>query len=679
MNMSYACTTDYARLYSSGYYGHDQGVTSFSRNTIPPIVAAMAKKHGSKVLDIGGGNEALADALAAIGVTTFTVDAASRTGPRYQQLDLTSCDRPQLSRVCARVTESIGSKYLSTCFDVAEHIDIEHLPSFLFALSSLTPGECLFSVSTRPSSAANRYHASVLPILTWKRMLRIVGFHVEEHAHLQAGRSEHRFYGDEQQLIAVSHWQRLDPFREGHTSHQYYLHLRREAPTPSYDLIANYITQLLDLGYREEKRSSLALVEPPPLLYYINFIQDWSFFRSLIDVWPRAKTFAVIRRDLIAAPYFDMISSHLTRTGIQHAAIQTVEEGSSFLDRCADSLAGGLAVTATEGLLYPSHIMGSWIMLEARRRGLMTVCLQHGMNLPRTLCPASRVMAAWDTGSYQELRNLLCGRAFIQASCTGSPKFLDALLPSSGAQAQARLGVSETAFDTVLLVGLGLHWYIHQNSTDATVSWLQRLSDRNPRVLFIVRPHPDDSSMYGNFDVLQRHNILLADELLLLSLDLAASRLLHAVDGVITTYSTLMIDAVAAGKPVVLLPWTPGSGPDDPAFIRVSLPRLSNGKLYSSLSQEDWNRGTLPETLTSSSSHWGSECEHLKWFEPSLRSLYALATIRYADSPTQLSEATDAVKQQTAHAFRTLNFDKHPNGPKNSVVAALSSLLAAPR
>ena len=40
----------------------------------------------------------------------------------------------------------------------------------------------------------------------------------------------------------------------------------------------------------------------------------------------------------------------------------------------------------------------------------------------------------------------------------------------------------------------------------------------------------------------------------LFCIDWPVARLLRAVDGVITTYSTLMIDAVAAEKPVVVLP-----------------------------------------------------------------------------------------------------------------------------
>jgi hypothetical protein len=76
---------------------------------------------------------------------------------------------------------------------------------------------------------------------------------------------------------------------EDHGSHQHYLRLVRCSALPhdAY-VLSNAVRDLTDTTYRTLKRETVANVDLPVLNYHVNFIQDWSFVRSLMGVakWP---------------------------------------------------------------------------------------------------------------------------------------------------------------------------------------------------------------------------------------------------------------------------------------------------------------------------------------------------------------------------------------------------------
>ena len=678
MTDRFACVTDYVRLYERNYYAHNPGMASFDVARLPAIVAAAATGCGGRVLDIGGGSGLLAKTLTAIGVGAFTLDAAEREAPDFARVDLARFDAVLIANLRQRIRSALGDAYLATCFDVAEHIDLEHLADFALSLAALVDRDCILSISTRPSSAANRFHATVLPIESWVEILQLAGFAVEPEPELQPLRSDHRFHGADANLIAVAHWQRLDPFREGSPACQHYLRLRKTAaPLPELAAMRASVSEMLDIAYRDAKRTALTGVRLPPLFFHVNFIQDWSFLRSLMDVWPGEQVRVSLRRDLIAAPYLDMLVGYLERTGIEHAVVATVAEAAVALDSWGRALEGGLAVTATEGLLHSAHQMASLTMLEARRRGLRTLCLQHGMNLAPDFHPASAVIGAWDEGSARTVRATLGADSAAEVRCVGSPKFLDALLTGSPAARRHRLGPVAGGFGRAILIGLGLHWRIHNHDAAGTAAWIARLCDRNPDTLFVIRPHPDDASPYEHAEMLGHPNVLLADELFLLTIDWPVARLLRTMDGVITTYSTLLIDAMAAGKPVVVLPHAAQLG-----VKQASLPMAGPDDACPTLDETDWATGQLPAALREPRRD-AAEAARAAWFAPSLSSLSRIAGVGTEPRPQQVT-AAEVAKVEVAMApglcgaFGRFCFDSHPNPQRNSVAAALERFLAAP-
>lgn len=667
-----ACVTDYEHLYARGYYAHAAGATSFDLARLPTLVADDAVRLGGVVVDLGGGNGELGRALNDHGVRSITIDAADREGSDYIRLDLSRYDPSDAEAVRRRIAARLGETYLATCFDVAEHIDIEHLGQFLLNIAALIENECLISISTRPSSAANRYHSSVLPISTWRRLFALVGFSSERHEGLQTLRSEHRFRSADANLIAVSHWQRVDPFRESSYSHQHYLRLTRTSRTLASAVeVAERVDELVDIGYRRRKRKDVVCPELPILTYHVNFIQDWSFARSLMDVWPSERFRAIVRSDLVAEPYRHMLQAVLERTGCRHMVASTTAQAADGVEAWGD-LAGSLVVTATEGVPSITHLLGSLLMLELERRGGRTLCLQHGMTVLRSMTPAAATFGAWSEGSAKVFQEESLQAVGLDVDCTGSPKFLDALLPSSDGALHHRLGVDPSAYQKSVLIGLNLHWSVHRHGVPETYQWLQRLCLENEDILFIIRPHPDDSTIYEAFDILRHRNVMLVDEMLMLSLDWPIGRLLRAVDGVITTYSTLAIEAVAASKPVALLPTQDFIRSSQ--FLPASTPWSQVGHFLPVVEESEWLRGKLPACLNNCDSlRWLTTSD---WFAPSRNAIDRIAAVVSRRGRSVREDRVSCIASAFAQASSHLCLDTNPHRDRARIQRAISLFVA---
>jgi hypothetical protein len=551
-------------------------------------------------------------------------------------------------------------------------MDIEHLADFLLNLSALVVSEGIISISTRPSSAANRYHATVLPIETWIELLALAGFSATTHPATQALSVTYPFAGADANIIAAAHWQRLNPFRDSEASHQHYVHLVRTSDqTPNAGEFRHLVTDMLDLSYREDKRDTVLGVDLPVVNYHVNFIQDWYFARALMDVWPRGRLRVTLRQDLIAPPYLYMVRGILERTGCPHAVVGTVAEAMQAFETWG-GLKGSLVVTATEGLPWMVHQLNSLLVLEARKRGAQTLCLQHGMTIYRSFSPAAAIVGAWDEKTATALRRHATETTHFQVMCTGSPKFLDALLPRSAGALIRRFGPSTKNFRRSVLVGLNLHWQVHSYGPQETYEWLGRLCAANPDTLFILRPHPLDHTIFERMDLLNHPNLRLADELTLLSMDWPVARLVNAVDGVISTYSTMVLDAMAAGRPVVLLPSSESLAADTRQAIPASVPANGGIDSVTVLDQADWDTGRLPEALMRAPNPMDFDSD---WFAPSLKSLASIAAAGTAP-PTDIGDTAGLIAKSFAKAAMDLCLDRNPEDTRRQVTETLARFLA---
>jgi hypothetical protein len=300
--------------------------------------------------------------------------------------------------------------------------------------------------------------------------------------------------------------------------------------------------------------------------------------------------------------------------------------------------------------------------------------MQHGMTVSRSFSPIAGVAGAWDSGTHGEMQAMAGNAAGYEVELVGSPKLFDAMLTMGPNVLAHRFGSFVTRYERSILIGLNLHWSIHTHGPEATYQWLTRLCERNPSTLFVLRPHPDDATIYEQSGLFDLPNLLLADEMTLLSMDWPVSRLVGAVDGVLTTYSTLVIDAAAAGKPVALLPSRPGA--QDPAqFLAPSRPPSLDERLLCTLTEAEWASGALPRNLVDGSSGRMAPQDE-SWFAPSLYSVANIARIGSAQSPPGLDKAMAAIGRQLTLAAFGLNLDVNPHPDRTRITTALQRHLA---
>lgn len=659
----YSCVTNYKSLYSQNYFAHDTNSTSFDLSSVPDMVASLAQDQGNAVLDLGGGNGILGGLLRDRGLKAFTVDASDRRQEHYSCYDLARHSSEAVEMLLSSLHTLLGPKWIVTCLDVAEHIDREHISSFLLNLRHLTTGLCLISISTRPSSMGNRYHSSVLPISTWQKMLSLAGFEIVAADLFAAVNRGHCFQGDTEQIGAVAHWERINPFRDVN-AHQHYLLLRPNAAVPDPQAFHTSIASFIDIRFRDVKRDAIS-APLPSTFFSVNFIQDWSFLRSIMDVYPAQRLHLLFRKDCIAPQYLHLLRNYCERTATPYAVIDSVMEGSAALSGWGCD-ANSLFMTATEGLPSPTHAMNALVAYEAGQAGATTVSLQHGVNISQGFSSSCDIVGTWDRKTANRLLERMNAKGYPAVYAVGNSKFLDALIPSGSGGLSSQLGSWTCAFEAVYLIGLNLHWKMHEHGEVATYEWVRRTIERNANCLFILRPHPDDHSIYAMTDILLAPNILLLDDMTLLAMDVSIGRLMREVDGIISTNSSLHIDAMAAGKPTVMLPAQPGLA-ERGGLLDSSWPTRT-GNAPETINAEEWSTGNLPDALK-----MPVEVDP-EWFAPSTKALQTLATL--ARHPKRSPEMVERVTSALVVAGnRQLSFSRHPHQDMIRLAAALSAFV----
>ena len=665
----YATITDYNALYKVGYFAHSPKASSFDQKGLPGTIAKFCQDLAiDTVVDVGSGNGIFGEILRQKGLKCIDIDIADRQDGYFVNFDISKRDDIELSNIKKIIEQSCDKNILIVSFDMAEHIDLEHLPDFIYNFSELILKEGLISISTRPSSRANLYHCSILPIDTWKYMFSLVGLEVADFDPLQFYRSKQQFRSDSQELMAVSVWQKGNLFSD-HDSHQHYLRLTRiQQFAPSREDVRDRIENVIDIKYRTNKRHLKSVEKLPRLIYLVSFIQDWSFLRSMLDVWRSDSVSVIIRKDLIVPAYAEVIESYLKRVGVCTRIVMTVEEANIALGEWDVGL-GDLFLTATEGLPTVVHGLASLITLDARSRGATTVALQHGAVIPDVTSHAAQFFLAVNTKSLTDFEQ----SSFPRTSCTplvlGSPKHLDGGIAQADPDAIAfRLTSFAKHYRLRLLVGSNLHWSEHNIKSSDFVIWLINTAEQYPDILFMLRPHADDGLAFMSDDLKLYRNIVVIDEISLMCIDWSISRIMNAADGVISTHSTLISDALALAKPVALFP----TGIEDVRQILMQQEWKDSGAII--ITKQEQNFKIIPDEFL-------DQCISNIDYKPNFdqdffNNLAALVEIR--DTDLALNEASIWVKQCFLESCKNLNLDVHPHSNRKAVMEAIKKYVTFP-
>ncbi len=557
----YACITDYAAVYDDAYRGHRGSHTSFDVDLFSTLLASFCREAGAgTLLDVSGGRGRLAEALGRLGIRAVTTDITAVPDREVIAFDLSRHVEADVARVRQEAERlDSGAPHVTVCLDVLEHIDREHVFAAVRNLAALTARLLVTSISTRPSSRDNLFHASIFPVSTWIRVFQAAGLRVLPASHFAPATrrpESHRATTD----LLVDHWRDIDPFVDVHEGEPRYVVFEKTDAAPDWPAVEVEVEALLDVAYRREKRRQFVVPQGTQFVLGLHHIQEFAILRPLLDVLPRHAVQVLLRRHFVDDIHRRAIGGFLARAGVRTHVYERAE------DLPWSELAGHIFVAGAESSCATSHIFGLQIAALARLHGCSTWLLQHGI-WPRAF--PGRI-ATFGSGhllnwSGAEERILEQGRHRIgavdvpwgvlgpgQVRRIGSARYTDQLLPAHPDGLELRLGVERARFGSVVLLALKkFYGRWGQPDVDAVHhAAMRRLVEAHPETLFLVRPHPAKDTD-GLFE-LKRENVRFLDETCCIAADMPLSRIIPLVDKVVTPMSTIALDAAISDKPVII-------------------------------------------------------------------------------------------------------------------------------
>jgi hypothetical protein len=98
------------------------------------------------------------------------------------------------------------------------------------------------------------------------------------------------------------------------------------------------------------------------------------------------------------------------------------------------------------------------------------------------------------------------------------------------------------------MLGTNLHWGRHTDKV-SFFNGVAKLTKSRREDFFIIKTHPAES--FYDYEILRDENVLVYDDTLALATDFHTPRLLQGVDHVLSSLSSLLVDASVIGLPVV--------------------------------------------------------------------------------------------------------------------------------
>lgn len=537
--------TDYDSLYGRDYFAHAAGRTSFQ----PDFHATLhdfACRHGlTGLLDLAAGNGTLAARMAGLGLPARSFDYRGAEEAGVLPLDLTA-PVPDAMRDAAR--EGWPGPWLTTCLDALEHIDPAEIWAALHSLHLLTHEWLVVTVSHRPSSQFNRFHAAILPVETWCAMLEAAGFEVVlvntppfvKPALPPRGVSD----------LLLSQWITLNPFRAAAPFASSCLVLRKRGETPPREAMRVRFAALFPvLDPRLGRAAPAAEVPQGPVMLHLATLQDLAIMRPLLAALPPSQWRIGLRSVGLGTVGFDggMIEAFLAARGF---AVEWFEDPAEWAE--ARLAPGGLFLSAHEGSFSRNSVTASLAAAAARGHGLPAAQMQHGIFLPP---PDPRPFGMFSTHvlSWAPEHEATLAEAGLRDPpdfvVTGCPKF-DLL--AGRAELALQFGPWTRRYAHVALIAANTHWLNHGHSQPDMLAAIADITRRHPDWLFLWKFHPVERHIKAA-ELEVGENVLFLTDAMLLCMNLTFQALVGAVDVVICTQSTALLEAALADRPFVLL------------------------------------------------------------------------------------------------------------------------------
>ena len=257
-----------------------------------------------------------------------------------------------------------------------ENLHRTDLPTALWNLREVTGEWLLISVSTQPSSHDNRYHATVAPRRTWRRLFQALGFAVEPRPVVQE-MAFHREYPGAEIYWCLNQWRQIDPFHDAQLPEPYFLLLRkRDVPLLKAGFTAR-ANDLLNLD-RSVTETRPVLKTGAHLTFLIGHYQDFHHYRLYWDMLDPDSVTVLVRSGAIRGMEirrYRAVLAYLQSRGLNYREVESVEQ----VDWTRGKIGRNAFIVATESTAIDLHLLNAAFVLAARAAGYRTFQIQHGI------------------------------------------------------------------------------------------------------------------------------------------------------------------------------------------------------------------------------------------------------------------------------------------------------------
>jgi hypothetical protein len=551
-------SVDYSKLYGHDYFGHQPGSTSFQKR-FPDMLSGLIRELGcTTTLDVGSGNGSLVQSLAEIGIDGIALDLRGHEPSKVYPFNLVLNDTNQRSVVRELLKPLTTGKHFTSCLDVLEHIARPDLAAAIWNLRELSSTNLLVSASTRPSSQDNLYHATVMPNRIWRKLFEAAGFEIVEHP-VVASMPFHNVYPDEERFWCLNQWRRLDPFRDTHDAEPFYMLLKKRESLPTLEEFITLSNQILELHPKPDQTS---LLRPEThLTFIVGHYQDFHHYRPYWDALERSSFTILLRSGPlrgIEARRFRAVLAYLKSHGYDYREVESAESH-NWLEKPEKRHA---LIVATESTSIDFHLLNGSFVLAAKMAGYRTFQLQHGIwpyaefkkrfafTCENILSWSQETPNGFDPPNFDSVSPSKAMLDHTRFHITGCAKF-DEYQQTARANIADILGDWAESFERTVLVATNLHWPQNHRGSEV-IPALISLAKRRPEILFLCKLHPVHDPDGALLDTLPT-NLRVLDEFTCLFANISTPQLVRASDAVISTPSTVVLEAALADVPFLML------------------------------------------------------------------------------------------------------------------------------
>jgi hypothetical protein len=492
------------------------------------------------VIDVGTGSGELLRHLRCAHINCIGLDIHEDKSKGISRFDLTADnDAATIQRVCRGLPFSV-LPYLTTCFDVLEHIDRQSVAHAIWNLRSITHEYLFTSVSTRPSSLHNLYHATIIPHTAWLSLFDAAGFELvpsdlvdELHVPMD--------YPASPGTWCMNHWRALDPYKDNRVFESRYLLLRKR-PDADFGHFESFTNRLL--GNQER---SVRLAPQTHLTFLLGFYQEFLLMQPFFDLLPPDRY-----RVLLRSGVHDTLEDHRRQSILAYfkaRAIEVVEVETPAEVTWNDEGRSHAFITAIDSNANTHHLVNSAFLVAAKSRGVPTFQLQHGIwphaEFSEPLTVVADCLLTWSPDFQRPFKLDDC-----QIAQVGCPRF-DAYSDNQSATIVELFGEWTQRYSHSVMFATNLHWPLHKLGNEVLPQLAQTASEM-PETLFVCKLHPTHDYDPAQFRQMPE-NVIVVDEFVSLYANLSTPRLIKACDVAVCTLSTVALEAALASKPFFIL------------------------------------------------------------------------------------------------------------------------------